>query len=164
MSRPSFILQKIFSINFVAIHDIKPVLTLDKPIYVEFDILDLSKLLICEFHYKYIGVKHDISAKLLFTDTDSLVYEIETDDVYEDFHGDKSFFGFSDYPKDSRFYDPFNKKVIGKMKDEVRGRIISEFIGLKSKMYSLVTVDSEGIKKTKSVNKTVVESIRHKKC
>ena len=76
----------------------------------------------------------------------------------------KVFVGFSDYPKDSRFYDPFNKKVIGKMKDEVRGRIISEFIGLKSKMYSLVTVDSEGIKKTKSVNKTVVESIRHKKC
>ena len=74
ISKPSFVSQKIFSKNFVAIHEIKPVLTLNKPVYVGFSILDLSKLLMYEFHYKYIEGKFD--AKLLFTDTDSLVYEI----------------------------------------------------------------------------------------
>ena len=68
-----------------------------------------------EFHYKYIKIK--FSAKLLFTDTDSLVYEIKTDDVYEEFYEDKNWFNFSDYPKDSEFFDLVNKKVIGRMKD-----------------------------------------------
>ena len=89
VSKPSFVSQKIFSNNFVAIHKIKPVLTLDKPIYEEFSILDLSKLLINELHYKYIKTK--FSANLLFTDTGSLVYEIKTDDVYENFYEDKVF-------------------------------------------------------------------------
>ena len=82
--KPSFVSQKIFSKNFVAIHEIKPVLTLNKPIYVEFSILGLSKLLMYEFHYKYIKSKFD--ANLLFTDTESLVYEIKIKDVYEDFY------------------------------------------------------------------------------
>ena len=103
-----------------------------------------------KFHYNYIGVNYGNSAKLLFKDTDSLVYEIKTDDVYEGFYEDKRLFEFSDYPKDRQFYDPVNKNII------------SEFVGLKSKMYSLVRVDGEVIKKTKSVNKNVVESIRHK--
>ena len=64
-----------------------------------------------EFHYKYIKSKFD--AKLLFTDTDSLVHQIKTEDVYED----KNLFDFIDYPLDSNFFDPVNKKVIGKMKD-----------------------------------------------
>ena len=71
-SKPGFVSQKIFSNNFVAIHEIKAILTLDKPIYVAFSILDLSKLLMYEFHYKYIKSKYNV--KLLFTDTDSLVY------------------------------------------------------------------------------------------
>ena len=88
ISKSSFISQKIFSKNFVAIHKIKPVLTLNKPIYVGFSILDLRKVLMHEFHYKYIKSKSD--AKLLFTDTESLVYEIKTEDVYKDFYGDKN--------------------------------------------------------------------------
>ena len=92
-----------------------------------------------EFHYKHIGTKYDISTKLLFTDTGSLVCEIETDDVYEDFYEHKNLFDSSDYPKDSKFF--------GKMKDEVKGKIISEFVGLKSKMYSLVIVNNEEIEK-----------------
>ena len=83
-----------------------------------------------EFHYKYIWSKFD--AKLLFTDTDSLVYEIKTEDVYEDFYQDKNLFDFSDYPLGSKFFIPANKKVIGKMKDEFEEQIIS--VGLKSKM------------------------------
>ena len=87
VSRPSFISQKIFSKYFVAIHKIKPVLTLNKPIYVGVSILELSILLMYEFYYKYIKSKFD--AKLLFTDIDSLVYEIKTEDFYEDFYLDK---------------------------------------------------------------------------
>ena len=79
INKPSFISQKIFSKHFVAVHEIKQVLTVNKPIYVGFSILDLSKSLMYEFHYKYIKRKFD--AKLLFTDIDSLVYEIETEDV-----------------------------------------------------------------------------------
>ena len=78
-NKPIFVSQKIFNKNFVAIHEIKPVFTLDKPIYVGFSILVLSKYLMYKFHYKYIKRKYD--AKLLFTDTDSLVYQIKTEDV-----------------------------------------------------------------------------------
>ena len=119
----------IISKNFAAFHKIKPVLTLNKPIYVGFSILNLSKLLMYGFHYKYIKNKFD--AKLLFTDTDGLVYEIKTKDVYEDFHEDKNLFDFSNYPLDLKFFDPVNKKVVGKMKDEFKGKIISRFVGLK---------------------------------
>ena len=71
-------------------------------------------------------------------------------------------FNFSDYPEDSKFFDPVNKKVIGKMKDEFKGKIISEIVGLKSKMYSLVVVRDEEIKRVEGVNKNAVKNIRHK--
>ena len=120
-----------FSKNIVAIHEIKPVLTLNKPIYVGFSILDLSKLLMYEFHYKYITSKY--SANLLVTDTVSLLYEVETVDVYEDFYKDKKLFDFSDYSFHSKFFNPANEKVIDKMKNKLKEKIISEFIGLKLK-------------------------------
>ena len=142
-SKLSFVSQKIFSKNFVAIHEIKPVLTLNKPIYVGFSILDLSKYLMYESHYKYIKSKSD----------DSIVYEIKTEDIYEDFYKDKNLFDFSDYLLDSKFFDPANKKVTGKMKDGFNGTITSEFIRLKSKMYPLISVDNEEVTKAKGVNK-----------
>ena len=148
VSKPSFFSHKIFNKNFVAIHKIKPVLILNKPIYVGFSILDLSKLLMYEFHYNYIKSKFD--AKLLFSDKDRLVYEIKTEDVYEDFYSDKNLFEFSDYPLDLKFFDPVNKKFIGKMKDK-----ISEFVRLKSKMYSLISVNGEEVTKAKGVNKKI---------
>ena len=83
-----------------------------------------------EFHYKYI--KSKVDAKLLFIDTDGSVYEIKTEDVYEDFYGGKNLFDFSGYPLNSKFSDPANEKVIGKMKDEFKGKIICEFVVLKS--------------------------------
>ena len=100
---------------------------------------------------------------MLFTDTDTLVYEIKTEDGFEDFYQDKKLFDFSDHSLDSEFFDPINKKVMGKMKDEFKGKIISEFVGLKSKMYLLVTVDDEEVKKAKGMNKNVVKNIEHKK-
>ena len=153
VSEPNFTSQKIFSKNFVAVHKIKPVLTLNKPIYMGFSILDLSKLLMYKFHYGYIKNKFD--AKLLFTDTDSLVYEIKTEDAYEDSYSNKDLFDFSDYTLNSKFFDPTNEKIIGKMKDEFKGEIISEFVGLKSKMYSLITVKNEEVIKAKRVNKKI---------
>ena len=81
--------------------------------------------------------------------------------VYEDFYEDKILFDFSDYPRDSNFFNPVNKKIIGRTKDEVKGKIINEFVGLKSKMYSLIAVDCREVKKVKGVNKNVVKSIRH---
>ena len=146
ISKPSFISQKLF-----AIHEIKPVLILNKPIYVGFSVLDLSKLLIYEFNYKDIKSKFD--AKLFFTDTDNLVYE--TEDVYEDFYQDKNLFDFIDYPLDSKFFDPANKKVIGKMKDEFKGKKNNEFVGLKSRMYSSISVDDEEVTKAKGVGKKI---------
>ena len=80
----------------IAVHEIKPVLTLNKTIYVRFRILDLRKLLMYEFHYKYFKRKYD--AKFLLEDTDSLVYEIKTGDVYEHFYEYKNLFDLSDYP------------------------------------------------------------------
>ena len=82
---------------------------------------------------------------MLFTDTDSITYEIKSEDVYEEFFKHKHLFDFSNYPKDSTFFDETNKKVIGKMKDESKGKIISEFVGLKSRMYSMKNIDGKKI-------------------
>ena len=151
--KPSFISQKIYSENFVAIYLVKPVLILNRPIYVGFSILDLNKLLMYKFHYEYIQYK--FNARLLFTDTDSLDYEIKKVDVYEEFYQEKDLFDFSEYSSNSNFFDPVNKNIIGKMKDEFKGKRISEFVGLKSK---LISVDGKEVTKAKGVNK----KIRHK--
>ena len=129
VSKQCFVSQKIFGKTFVAIYEIKPISILDKSIYVGFGILDLSKLLMYEFHYKQMQLKYGYGANLLFTDTDSLVYEIERDNVYENFYVNNNLFDFSDYPEDSKFFDPINKKVIDKMKDEVKRKKIGEFVG-----------------------------------
>ena len=92
VSKPSFVSQKIFSEDLAATHEIKPASKLDKTIYVGFSILDLSKLLMCDFHYNHIKRKYD--AKLLFTDTNSLIYEIKRD-VYKHFLKKKNLFDFS---------------------------------------------------------------------
>ena len=112
VSKPNFISQKIFDKNFIAVHQIKSVLTLNKPIYVGFSILELSILLMHKLHYDYVCNKYD--AKLLFTDTDSLVHEINSGDVYEQCFKDRRLFGFSGHPIDSKYYDGTNKKVLGK--------------------------------------------------
>ena len=84
-----------------------------------------------DFHYNYIKQKYNDKAKLLFTNTDSLTYEIQTEDVYKDFWNDKHLFDNSDYHENSKFYDKRNKKVIGKFKDEACWIPINKFIGLR---------------------------------
>ena len=113
-----------------------------------------------EFYYKYI--KRNYDAKLLFTDTDSLVYEIKAEEAYEDFYKNKSFFDLNDYPQHSKFVDPVNKKVLRKMKDEFLLEMISQFIGLKSKMYSLIKEYSEEVIKAKRMDKKIIKNIRQK--
>ena len=117
-SKPTHVSNKIFNENLVAVHKIKEQLTLNRPAFIGMCILDLSKTLMYDFHYNYIKTKYGDKAKLLFTDTDSLTYEIEADDVYLDFWNDKERFDSSDYPESSPYFDKTNKKVIGKFKDE----------------------------------------------
>ena len=112
-SKPTYITNKIFGKDYAAIHEIKLVLIHNKPIYAGFTALDLSKLKMYGFHYNFI--KKNFHVELLFTDTDSLAYEIKSENVYEEFFKWKDFFDFSNYPKDSKFFDETNKKVIGKM-------------------------------------------------
>ena len=89
---------------------------------------------------------------MLFTDTDSLTYEIKSKDVYEKFYKWKDLFDFSNYSKNSKFFNQTNKKVISKMKDELGEVIIIEFVGLKSKMYSIKKVDGKEHNTAKGVN------------
>ena len=156
---------KIFSENLVSVHMRKTSLTMNKPVYLGMCILDLSKTIMYDFHYNYIKSKYADKAKLLFTDTDSLMYEIETEDFYKDISGDvKDRFDTSDYPENHPSGIPTgeNKKVLGMMKDEAAGKIIKEFVGLRSKLYSFVMDDGGEIKKCKGIKKQVVEhSIRH---
>ena len=155
-ARPTYVSHKIFHENLVAVHYRQTKLLMDKPLYVGMCILELSKLLIYDFHYNYILPKYP-DAKLLFTDTDSLTYHIKTEDIYADFFADRERFDNSDYPSDSKFYFAENKKVIGKFKDETSGVPIREFIGLKSKMYSISLDNDKDSKKAKGVKKNVVK-------
>ena len=101
-------------------------------------------------------------AKLLFTDTDSLFYEIKTDDVYEDFYKDKHLFDLSNNSKGLKFFEPDNQKVIGKIKDESKGKINDAFVGLKSKMHSMRHINSKENKTETGVNSNVIENKKHR--
>ena len=111
-SRPTHITHKNFAKNYAAIHEIKPVLTLNKLIYVEFTVLESSKWLLYYFHYRFI--KKHFDAELLYTDTDSLTYEIKSEDIYEEFFKHKHLFDFSNHPKDSKFLMELIKKLLVK--------------------------------------------------
>lgn len=125
-------------------------------------ILDLKKPLMYDFHYNYIKKKYWNRSKLLFTATDSLTYAIETEDIYEDFWKDKHLFGNSDYPEDGPYFDKTNKKGIGEFKDEACGRIIKEFVGLRSKMYSYIEEGNKEEWTCKGIKKNVIkEDLKH---
>ena len=142
----------------MAVHKVKETLTLNRPAYVGMCILDISKTLMYDFHHNYIKKKYSNKAKLLFTDTDSLTYEIETEDVYKAFWNDKDLFDNSDYLENSPYYCNANKKVVGKFNNEACGVPITEFVGLKSKMYSYVKNDEKGGKTAKGIKKNVIKN------
>ena len=101
----TYVNSKIFNENLVTVDKIKETLKLDRPAYVGICILDLSKTLMYDFHYNYLKKRYNNKTKLLFTDTDSLCYEIETQDIYEELWQDRNLFDNSDYPKDSKLYE-----------------------------------------------------------
>lgn len=153
-AKPQYLQSKIYSEELIAIKKVKKEVKLDKPIYVGVAVLDLSKLHMYKFHYDFIKEKYAEKATLLFTDTDSLTYHIETEDLYKDMDDNKELFDRSGYNGTGyRSCDNMNKKVIGKFKDETDGKPIIEFCGLRSKMYSVLLDDGKqkmtgkGIKK-----------------
>ena len=166
VSKPNFDRRTIFSENLVAVHMKKTKLVFNKPVYLGMCILDLSKTLMYDFHYNYIKDKYDSKAKLLFTDTDSLAYEIETEDFYKDISNDVAAkFDTSNFPKDhpSGIEAGMNKKIVGMFKDEAGSQIIEEFVGLRPKLYSYkMFEDGKEEKRCKGVSRSVVmNSITH---
>ena len=111
--------HKIFDNDSVAIRKNKVTLTLNKPTYIGICILELSKVLMHEFHYENIKNKYGNNSRLLFTENDSLMYEIKTENVYKDFINDNEMFAFSNYLTKSKYFDNSNKLVVGKMKDQL---------------------------------------------
>ena len=159
VSKPNFKHRTIFTESLIAIHMNKTKVFYNKPIYLGMCILDLSKTLMYDFHYNYIKKKYGEKASLLFTDTDSLMYDIETHDFYKDINPDiASLFDTSNYPRDhaSGIQTGVNKKVPGMFKDEAGGKQIIEFVGLRAKLYSYRMNHIEE-KKCKGVKKAVVK-------
>ena len=159
-SQPNFERATIFDQNLIAVHMKRTEIFFNKPVYVGQSILDLSKTLMFDFHYNYIKKKYPNSAELLFTDTDSLMYLIHTEDFYKDISKDiKTKFDTSDYPPNhpSGILTGVNKKVIGMFKDEVAGKQITHFVGLRPKLYSFKVEDRNAIKKCKGIKKNVVK-------
>ena len=156
--KPNFQHCTIFDENLVAIHMRKTALKFNKPVYLGMCILDLSKTLMYDFHHNYIRPKYVQKANLLYTDTDSLIYEIETEDFFKDISSDvEQKFDTSDYPKDHPSGIPtgVNKKVLGTFKDEAFGEIIQEFVGLRVKLYSSECSNKMNTKHAKVLRKTL---------
>ena len=164
VAKPNFNHRNNLSENMITIHVRKTELKFNKPVYLGMCILDLSKTLMYDFHYNYIKRKYGDKAKLLFTDTDSLMYEIQTEDFYKDISVDvKDRFDTSDYPLNhpSGIPSGINKKVLGMFKDEAGGDI-DEFVGLKANSYSYKMFEGKESKKFKGVKKSVIKkSIMH---
>ena len=130
---------------------------LNKPIYVGMTVLDLSKHLMYDFYYNQFKKKYDDRCELLYTDTDSLLLEIQTEDIYDDMYENIEWYDTSDFPKDHFLFNEKNKKVLGKMKSETADRPIKEYVGLRPKMYCINVCGKNEIKKAKGVKKYVVK-------
>jgi hypothetical protein len=157
--------HKIFSENLVLVQRQKSIIYLNKPIHIGQAVLDISKNHNYDFHYNHIQKKYKEKVQLLYTDTDSLVYHIQTEDLYADMQKDSNMYDFSNFPRDHTLYSEENKKVIGKFKDEEAGETIEGFIALRAKLYSYKT-DQDVVKKCKGIKKNVVKNDQDvvKKC
>ena len=142
--------------------------TLNRPIYVGFTVLELSKLHMYEFHYQHMKVKYPCAdqLKLLSTDIDSLAYAVKTDDIYEDMAADATTrYGFSEYPLDHPLYDASNRKTLGYFKYELNSIPIKGFVGLRPKCYANMCtgkVDRNVVQHTKPVEKKTAEGVKRK--
>ena len=148
----------------MAIEMRKTEVLMDKPIAVGQAVLDISKTLMYEFWYDYLRSKYQDKTKLCYMDTDSFIIYIETDDFYKDISNDvDKWFDTSNYDKnDNRpLKIAKNKKVIGKFKDELGGKLLLEFVALRAKTYAFVQLNNENQleehKKAKGTKKCVIK-------
>ena len=163
IASPSFARVNIFDDDLAAVVVHKSRLVLNRPVYRGMRILDLSKTLMYDFYYGQLKNQYGERCQLLYTDTDSLLLEIQTEDVYRDMGQHAGLYDTSEYPREHPLHSVENKKVVGKMTDECAGRPIAEYIGLRPKMYSILEANGDNIKKAKGVKKYVVKKhIRHK--
>ncbi|KAJ8914260.1 hypothetical protein NQ315_003625 [Exocentrus adspersus] len=158
IASPNFHSSKIFDVD-LAVELNKTEICFNKPLYVGLCILDISKTCVYDFHYNFMLKNLDNNnCKLLFTDTDSLIYQVTCNDVIKN---NLEKFDTSDYPSDNIRKIPLvNKKVPGLMKDECNNRIVTHFVGLRSKMYRVVPILIDGgpcIKKSKGIKTNVVK-------
>lgn len=160
ISNPYFHSASVLSENLVAIQMKPDHLILDKPIYIGFTVLELSKAHMYHFHYNIVKPFYGNRVKLCYTDTDSFVYIIYTDDFYKDIkYKFLQYFDTSNYNINNEFMIPqINKKVPGLFKDEMGGELITEFVGLRSKLYSIKTLNKV-IKKAKGIKSCVVRDL-----
>ena len=157
IAKPNFHSRSVFAENLIAVELRKLEVKFNKPIYVGMCILDISKICLYEFHHEYMLPLYHDKSRVMYTDTDSLVYHIECDDVYENIKRDIARFDTSDYPTGNAYGMPLaNKKVPGLMKDENNGAIMTEFVGLRAKMYALKVDGKNDAKKAKGVKCNVV--------
>ena len=136
--KPSFKRSMTMRPDIVVMQNAVSNLELNKPVYIGFSVLDLSKLHMYKFHYEIMLSRYEDNVRLRFTDTDSFLYEIEAEDIFQDMAEYIDDYDFSDYPKDRHLYNTRTKKVIGKFKDELNGMTLEELIGLRPKCYSLL--------------------------
>ncbi|XP_045466456.1 uncharacterized protein LOC123675190 [Harmonia axyridis] len=160
IASPRFHSRTVFGEDLMAIELKKNELLFNKPLYIGMAILDISKVCMYNFHYKYMLPKNPDGCKIMYIDTDSFFYEIRGCNPYELIKMDcYTHFDTSDYPKTNAFNIPLvNKKVPGLMKDEVNGEIITHFAGLRSKMYAFKVQGGKITKKSKGVKNYVVKN------
>ena len=159
--KPNFKSGTLLGDDLMACEMGKVKVVMNKPVYLGQAILDLSKLIMYEFHYDYMLLKYGKDLKLCYMDTDSFVYDIKTEDFYKDIAGDvETRFDTSGYvhdrPSSKMLPTGKNKKVIGLMKDEPGGEIMKEFVTLRPKMYGYRVGNAEP-KKCKGIKKCVVK-------
>ena len=149
LSSPSFDRFTIFGNDMAGIHMHKTKLVLNKPVYTGMTILEKSKILMYDFFYNHLKAKYGHKCQLVYTD--SLILDIQTEDVYKDMQENSWVYDTSNYPKEHPLYSITNKKVLGKMKDECGGDVIQEVIAVRPKMYSVIS--KKNIRKAKGVKK-----------
>ena len=160
VSEPNFHTMKLIDNNLAIIEMRKVKVKMNKPIYLGLSILDISKITMYEFWYDYVKIKYEDKARLCYMDTDSFVVNIKTKDFYEDISQDvNKRFDTSNYTFDRPLPMGINKKVIGLMKDELGGDIITKFVALRPRAYSYVTNNFIKMKKAKGTRKCVVNKM-----
>ena len=160
VSEPNYHTTKWFSENLLATEKKKIKVKMNKPIYLEFSILDLSKTLVYEFWYEYIKPKYADNVKLCYMNTDSFIMRIKTKDLYEDITDDvEKRFDTSNYEVDRPLPKEKNKKVIGLMKDGLGGNIMTEFVAPRRKTYSYLMDDDSEAKKAKGTKNRVIKKV-----